>query len=367
MKIQYRIPQKNSQYVNAGCREKAIRVATIGSCSYIYEMDLNSSAFVNGEYMRQSLCVGKYAVLGKDIRCIQDLNSDYNSLYQGVIVPFAGDPWRNGNGQIMKRTAQKGEILIGNDVCIGDGVTILGGVRIGDGAVVAAGTVVVKDIPPYAVVGGNPAKIIRYRFPQDVIQKLCRIQWWDWDEDQMLARKEDMQGEVAAFAEKYDGPIHFYPRKSGNYIPFLANEPTVRFLHFMDFRDPSSVYTEIVKNFIETYAGKKAELILCYNAYDQQECRDMEALVGILNDYGNLPILINVCGIAQEEDEEKVMSEADYYITNRHARVLQRVHLADKYRVPILSGVNLPIFPEILPQCREEFVIKQYPTDLVAE
>ena len=77
--------------------------------------------------------------------------------------------------------ATKGDVIIGNDVWIGMNVVILSGVKIGDGAVIGAGSVVVKDVPPYAIVAGNPAKLIRMRFDQETIDELLRIKWWNWD------------------------------------------------------------------------------------------------------------------------------------------------------------------------------------------
>ena len=72
---------------------------------------------------------------------------------------------------------------IGNDVWIGANAMILGGITIGDGAIIGAGAVVTKDIPPYAIVGGIPARIIRYRFPNDVINALLSSQWWNLSEN----------------------------------------------------------------------------------------------------------------------------------------------------------------------------------------
>lgn len=75
----------------------------------------------------------------------------------------------------------KGGVTIENDVWIGTGCTILSGVTIGNGAVVAANSVVTETVPPYAIVGGTPAKIIKYRFSEEVISKLLELEWWNWD------------------------------------------------------------------------------------------------------------------------------------------------------------------------------------------
>jgi len=78
-----------------------------------------------------------------------------------------------------------GNVVIGNDVWVGYDSLILSGVTIGDGAVIAARAVVTKDVPPYAIVGGNPAKIIRYRFSDDIITRLLKTKWWEWDKDKV--------------------------------------------------------------------------------------------------------------------------------------------------------------------------------------
>lgn len=74
---------------------------------------------------------------------------------------------------------------VGNDVWMGTDVIIKGGVHIGDGAVLAGGAVVTKDVPAYAIVGGAPARIIKYRFSEDVIEYLLKIKWWDWPEEKL--------------------------------------------------------------------------------------------------------------------------------------------------------------------------------------
>lgn len=124
------------------------------------------------------IIIGKYCSLSKNITIITggihpvewistypfSVNWDLNSKYKD------GMPYSNG------------DIVIGNDVWIGTGVTILSGVKIGDGAVVAAKSVVTKDVSPYCIVGGIPAKNIRPRFNKQQIAKLMKLKWWNWSE-----------------------------------------------------------------------------------------------------------------------------------------------------------------------------------------
>lgn len=90
----------------------------------------------------------------------------------------------------------KGDVVIGNDVWIGTQCVILSGVTIGDGAVIAANSVVTKDVPPYAIVGGTPAKVLQYRFTQEIIDKLLEIKWWDWDIEKIKRNKSLFYGEI---------------------------------------------------------------------------------------------------------------------------------------------------------------------------
>ena len=87
----------------------------------------------------------------------------------------------NGEGH----PSTKGDVIIGNDIWIGSNVTIMSGVTIGDGTVIANNSHVVKNVEPYSLVGGNPAKLIKYRFTKEQIEKLLEIKWWDWDDSKI--------------------------------------------------------------------------------------------------------------------------------------------------------------------------------------
>jgi phosphonate metabolism protein (transferase hexapeptide repeat family) len=97
-------------------------------------------------------------------------------------------------------------VTIGHDVWIGHGAIVLPGRSIGTGAVVAGGAIVTKDVPDYSIVAGNPARIIRRRFPEAIAERLKALAWWDWEHARLRAALADFRAlSVEAFLEKYEG------------------------------------------------------------------------------------------------------------------------------------------------------------------
>lgn len=99
-----------------------------------------------------------------------------------------GDPLAGLDGH----PANKGPTRVGNDVWIGYGATILSGVQVGDGAIIGARAVVVRDVPPYGVVAGNPGRVVRKRFSDMQIERLLALKWWDWPIEQIQARQGEL-------------------------------------------------------------------------------------------------------------------------------------------------------------------------------
>lgn len=97
---------------------------------------------------------------------------------------------------------KRGKTIVGSDVWIGESAYILPGITIGDGAVIGAKSVVTKDVPPYAIVGGNPAKIIRYRFNKKIIERLLKIKWWEWSDKKIIENKQYFDN-ITLFTNKF--------------------------------------------------------------------------------------------------------------------------------------------------------------------
>lgn len=152
-------------------------------------ISVDKESYHNGNFTirgKQPISIGSYCAFGRNISLITEYHDTnfiavqgtiYNKLFQ---LPHPGSTMNPPN-----RERTKGGIVIGSDVWIGDGCYILSGITIGHGACIAANSVVTKDVPPYTFYAGCPAKEIKKRFNQDVINLLLHIQWWNWNDEKM--------------------------------------------------------------------------------------------------------------------------------------------------------------------------------------
>lgn len=131
------------------------------------------------DFVGDKLIIGKFCMIASDVKFIMNGANHLTDSMSSYPFAIFGNGWENA--MEGKSYPQKGNIDIGNDVWIGYNATIMAGVNIGDGAIIAANSTITRDVEPYTIVGGNPAKKIRKRFSEDVIIKLLALKWWNWN------------------------------------------------------------------------------------------------------------------------------------------------------------------------------------------
>lgn len=145
------------------------------------------------------IVIGRYCSIAQNV--VMDAGFHHNT---GFVTTYPLNVFFEKLRHITGHPVSKGQITIGNDVWVGESSIILGGITIGDGAVIAAGSVVTKNVLPYQIVGGVPAKHIRMRFPAEQIAALLKIQWWLWEESKIAEAGELlMQTDIQKFINQY--------------------------------------------------------------------------------------------------------------------------------------------------------------------
>ncbi len=148
------------------------------------------------------LIIGKFCSFADNVTILLGGEHDYNWI---TTYPFFAHFSECLDENISPFKDSKGDIIIGNDVWIGYGSVILSGVTIGDGAIIGANSVVTKDIPPYAIAAGNPVKIYKKRFSEEIIKKMLEIAWWNWDMDKILKNASLLQSpNIEEFVKLYE-------------------------------------------------------------------------------------------------------------------------------------------------------------------
>lgn len=177
----------------------------VGDYTFQFSLDdspgFEKEVIFNSGLINDKLIIGKFCMITSHVKFL--LNAGNHKTNFITAYPFELFDKGISKANFEKYYNIKGDIIIENDVWIGYHSTIMSGVTIGNGAIIASNSVVVNDIPPYCIAGGNPAKVIKKRYSDDVIEKLLNIKWWDWEIDKIidfipLLRNDDMDSFLKA-------------------------------------------------------------------------------------------------------------------------------------------------------------------------
>ena len=146
------------------------------------------------DFVGDRLVIGRFCALAEGVTFIMNGANHATGGFSTYPFNIFGDGWEQGFDPRSWEDEMRGDTIVGNDVWIGMQATILPGVSIGDGAIVAAKAVVSADVPPYAIVAGNPARVVKTRCDEDTIRRLLAIAWWDWPAERISRHLDAIRG-----------------------------------------------------------------------------------------------------------------------------------------------------------------------------
>ncbi len=301
--------------------------------SYIVGAEIQSGIDFNYAEGVHCIQIGKYSALAEKITFLVNLNHDYKSVFQGSPVFLS-------EGKVSK-LKKKGSVLIQNDVWIGHGATLISGITIHNGAIVGAESVITKDVPPYAIAAGNPAKIIGYRFPEEQRIALNAIAWWNWSQDRLMERKEAFLKPVEYFIEAYQKEADEVWNQA---VPAFEKDDRKNILFIMDVEEPYPVWQKVIKEYFSSWGIWPETRLILYLLPSSVEKGYKNVIMEFIKDYKDQDAKILLQEGTAEEEIRSLFAAADYFITTRQVKNLLWTEYADHYGVKLQYGTDIPVF-----------------------
>ena len=322
--IFYKRNNKKYPLINIG-RGSIVNDAIIKT-NYIDEDELLESCLF-------SIQIGQFSTVNEGVEFILDEERDFNNL-------------TNSNCKLLNIDLDKKgrEILICNDVIVGKGSTILKGVTIYDGAIVQNNSTVIDDVPPYAIVAGNPAKVVGYRFDKEIIDKLLSIRWWEWSNEEIVQRNKWINSCVTDFCDEF---FENSLSKINSIAPLDIPNVGKKFLFLLDLDEEYCIWEKIVCEFIDKHRNNEDYLLLYI---EESIANKLPNIVVEINEYidnllqkYNSKCSVGLC-IENIENQEAMFKSVDYYITNRSSENIRYTCYAKYYNVKKISGFKDNVF-----------------------
>lgn len=308
------------------------KLLTLGKRSYVASAEIETTGILT------YILIGNYCSIAHNVHFLINTQHDYTGV--------STYPWNNPYNKVFDcniSSKAKNQIVIGNDVWIGRGAVIFGGVHIGNGAVIAANAVVTKDVPPYAIVGGNPAKCIKYRFNTATIQKLMKIKWWYWPEERIVENKELLTTSVELFCKKFYFDAHNTQFPRIEQLDTMLTEDHYCYYCSFDGDAKYPLWKRTVMEYLKSFTqNDKKILFLGIPGNKSMEYQNIVTEFVTNHKKENSPRIIYV--LESDTVNFALFRYIDTFITNKEYKSLVYLDFCLDYGIPIVYGTAEKVF-----------------------
>ena len=339
------------EYVVADESLKGRNFLTYGACSYAGEPSL----ILPDDGFKAHILIGRFDSLGGNIKFFMGKNHIYREVVSTYPfhVPWIYSTLRSyGKGYSKVATFKQKhhnnhwQIIIGHDVWIGEDVKIMGGVKIGSGAIIGANSVVAKDIPPYAIAVGNPARVVKYRFDLETIKKFMTIKWWYWDIEKVVANAP-LMNDVEKFLSQH------YPLaakqaetnldRGGIEIERYLEEGRNIYSFVVDFHAKQPIWKKIIEDFYHSEYPNAVLILLLTQETTKEDFEELKSFVKSAGISGER-IIHCVPFVGTEFISPYILKKSTHFITNREMVSLYCLDNLYDTDVKIISGIDDGVF-----------------------
>ena len=308
-------------------------ILTLGASSYVNGLNLWLGY---GKNIPHHTLIGRFCSLSWELVFM----IAYNHNYKNVSTFFT----ENLSSKSVATFKNPRQVIIGHDVWIGYGVTVMGGVKIGNGAVIGANAVVAKDVPPYAIAVGNPARVIKYRFDAETVKKFLAVKWWNWSREKIADNLPLMDDVEKFLAAHYTPALAEIPEDDiGRQIASLRAQGCKVYNFIADFSVEHPLWIRVVLGFCRS---NFADAVLVIWLGKDSTDRDFELLaetVQIFSDGAAKNIIV-----AETQGDLNfspyALRQGTHFITNREMTTLEALDYLWDTDVKIVSALDDGIF-----------------------
>ena len=297
------------------------------------------SCLLNGNFIVQSdaahVLIGRYSSLDYGVTFVfgeKECTCAANYSFEMLAA--------NGDDLKLVPVGERNQIIIGNDVRIGAGAIIMGGVRIGNGAVVEAGAVIAEDVPPYAVMAGNPARVLRHRFDEDTTAALLQIRWWDWPEGKIREHIRLLCGDAVKFTRKFSVEANDTAGTGATALQLCdLKKQGYRIYYFVpDFSSAEAIWRKVFRDYLRSYTAED-QTALFIEIPETAASAETDELLSLLSALGtNAPLVLS--HTCPEGFDAEALQQAECFITTKEAISSQCADYAAEAGVRTAYGLD---------------------------